>query len=161
MLFRPDQVVRVNFLGNQTIMNVRISYSLRSLLLTAIRAGRLPRSIQRRTFVTSVAHPLSWFLPGSCWRFWRRFCVSRIAIRIFMRFGPRLYQQLVKDKLLNWSRIRFSRTFLASYVSASRAFRHIFVRKHSSTPMTSAPDSLPNRLAGEVLATSARRNGEL
>jgi hypothetical protein len=143
MLFRPDQVVRVNFLGNQTIMNVRISYSLRSLLLTAIRAGRLPRSIQRRTFVTSVAHPLSWFLPGSCWRFWRRFCVSRIAIRIFMRFG------------------RFSRTFLASYVSASRAFRHIFVRKHSSTPMTSAPDSLPNRLAGEVLATSARRNGEL
>jgi hypothetical protein len=78
-----------------------------------------------------------------------------------MRFGPRLYQLTVKKKLLNWARIRVSRTFLASYVSASRAFRHVFVRKHSITPMTSAPDSLPNRLEDEVLATSARRNGEL
>lgn len=141
-------------------MNIRVSYCLRSLLLAAIRAGRLPRSIRRRTYVTSVVHPLSWFLPGSCRRFWRRFCISRIAVRVFMRFGPSLYQ-LIIIKLLNYARIRFSRAFLASYVSASRAFRHVFVRKNSRTTMTSAPDSLPNRFEDEVLATSARRNGEL
>jgi hypothetical protein len=94
---------RQSILGNQTFMNIRVSYSLRSLLLAAIRAGRLPRPIHRRTFVTSVAHPQSWFLPGSCRRFCSRVCVSRIAIRIFMRFGPRLYQQLVKNQFWNWS----------------------------------------------------------